>query len=191
MIKKTLQIRNLQIDVPIALAPMVGLSHSAMRSLLLELGGTGLLFSEMLAAKRLPYDNDRNSAMLVRTAEEKPLFFQIFLSDETVVEKAAEKLEAIGADGIDINLGCPAPQLRRKGAGGFLAEDKERVQKILSKLRKCTSLPVSAKIRLGRKLDKERLVDFCKMIEGEGADLLTVHGRLHGEKFCRTPRWGF
>lgn len=187
--KKGLQIRSLSVSVPVALAPMVGLSHSAMRLLLMELGGVGLLFTEMLAAKRLAQENEQVSPMLIRSENEKPLIYQIFLADEEPIGPAAAKLESIGADGIDLNLGCPAPQLRRRGAGGFLAEDRLLVQKIISTLRKATELPVSAKIRLGRTLDREKLIDFCKMLEGEGVDMLTVHGRLHGEKFCRTPRW--
>lgn len=187
--KSALKIGKLKVDVPLALAPMVGLSHSAMRSLLLEAGGVGLLFTEMLAAKRLPYDNADLSPMLVRTEQERPLIYQIFLANEEPVRDAAKKLEKMGADGIDINLGCPAPQLRRRGAGGFLAEDTGGVRKIVKNLRRETALPISAKIRLGRELDKSKLIGFCKMLEGEGIDFLSVHGRLHGEKFCRHPRW--
>jgi len=184
-----LRIRNLTVSVPLVFAPMVGLSHSACRSLLLEIGGVGLLYTEMLAAKRLPHDNEQHSPMLVRSRQEKPLFYQIFLSDDAPVEPALARLEAMGADGVDINLGCPAPQLRRRGAGGFLAEDRKLVARIVGKIRQTTELPFSAKIRLGRTLDQAGLTDFCRMLEDLGVDLLTVHGRLHGEKFCRPPRW--
>lgn len=184
-----LNLRKTFIATPLALAPMVGLTHSAGRTLLQELGGVGILFTEMLAAKRLPHENKDCSPMLVRGAEEKPLFYQIFLADESPIEAAVEKLEDLGADGIDINLGCPAPQLRRIGSGAYLAEDRQQVAKILRKIRGTTELPVSAKIRLGRELDRDKLTDFCLMLEGEGVDLLTVHGRLHNEKFCRPPRW--
>lgn len=177
------------VSPPLALAPMVGLSHSATRSLLLEIGGPGLLFTEMLAAKRLPSDNQRHSPLLVRSPEEKPLIYQIFLADPEASEPAVEKLTELGADGVDVNLGCPAPQLRRRGAGGFLAEDRDRVRNIVARLRRALDVPLSAKIRLGRTLDESKLLDFCSMLEGEGVDFLTVHGRLHGEKFCRPPRW--
>jgi nifR3 family TIM-barrel protein len=155
----------------------------------MEMGGVGLLFTEMLAARRLPHENEKVSPLLARAENEKPLIYQIFLSDAEPVARAVEKLEAIGADGIDVNLGCPAPQLKRHGAGGFLAEDRDSVRKIIATLRKSTELPVSAKIRLGRTLDEQKLLSFCHMLEGEGIDMLTVHGRLHGEKFCRVPRW--
>jgi len=81
------------------------------------------------------------------------------------------------------------PALRRHGAGVFLTGDPQRVRILIRTLRAATHLPVSAKIRLGECLDESRLLDFCRMLEGEGVDLLTVHGRLDKEKFCRRPRW--
>ena len=168
---------------------MVGLSHSASRSMVQELGGVGILFTEMLAAKRLPHENADLSPMLVKAESERPLIYQIFLADEDLIDGAIAKLEALNADGVDVNLGCPAPQLKRSGSGGFLAEDRLAVAKIVRKIRSTTGMVLSAKIRLGQRLDKSLFVDFCKMLEDEGLDFLTVHGRLHGEKFCRSPRW--
>lgn len=186
---EVLHVRNLNISPPVVLAPMVGLSHSAMRSLLLRLGGVGLLYTEMLAASHLPHESDQRSPFLIRSPEESPLIYQIYISQKESIRPAARKLEHIGADGIDINLGCPAPQVRRSGAGGFLAEDVEMVKGLVRELRQTTTLPISAKIRLGRILDKEKLCNFCTMLEGEGIDMIAVHARLHGEKFCRPPRW--
>lgn len=167
---------------------MVGLSHSALRTLVLEEGGVGLLFTEMLAARKLPEESP-SSPFLMRTEQEYPLFYQLFLTDEDAIYPAVDRLHSLGAQGVDLNLGCPAPQLRRYGAGVFLTDDPDRVCLLLRTLRKSTSLPVSAKIRLGEDLNSGKLLDFCRMLEGEGIDLLTVHGRLNDEKFCRKPRW--
>ena len=167
---------------------MVGLSHSALRSLVQEEGGVGLLFTEMLAARKLPEESSC-SPFLMRSDQEYPLFYQLFLTDGEAIAAAVERLHSLKAQGIDLNLGCPAPQLRRQGAGVFLTSDPDQVCLLLKTLRKATSLPVSAKIRLGENLDKEKLVEFCRMLEGEGIDLLTVHGRMNDEKFCRRPRW--
>lgn len=168
---------------------MVGLSHSAMRSLVQEQGGVGLLFTEMLAAKSLPDENEKHSPLLVRSAGEKPLFYQLFLNDIEEIEPAVQRLHHFDAQGIDLNLGCPAPKLRRQGAGCYMVKDLVRLQSILAGLRKATFLPLSVKIRLGDRLDHGVLADLCHMIAGEGIDLLTVHARLHGEKFCRKPHW--
>ncbi len=180
---------SLEIYPPLALAPMVGLSHSALRQLVIAQGGVGLLFTEMLDAARLPQENALLSPLLHRTPSEKPLIYQLFLADDAKLEPLVAKLADLAADGIDLNLGCPAPQLRRHGAGAYLADDRAKVERIVAKLRRLTSLPISAKIRLGRELDEDRLLSFCRMLAGEGIDLLTVHGRLHGEKFGRKTRW--
>lgn len=179
----------MQISPPLALAPMVGLSHSALRSLVQEQGCVGLLFTEMLAARSLPDENEKHSPVLVRSAGEKPLFYQLFLADIEEIEPAVDRLLQFDAQGIDLNLGCPAPQLRRQGAGCYLVKDPVRLQALIAKFRKSTDLPLSVKIRLGDRLDLQVLTDLCRMLTGEGIDMMTVHGRLHGEKFCRKPHW--
>ncbi|MBU1234635.1 MAG: tRNA-dihydrouridine synthase family protein [Proteobacteria bacterium] len=177
----------LQCRPPLALAPMVGLSHSALRLLILELGGIGLFFSEMLSVTRLPIENETVSPFLCRTKAESPFFYQIFVAPGQDILPAVDRLHALNAQGIDLNLGCPAPVLRKQGAGSYMSLDF--IKKTVACLRQATSLPVSAKIRLGKMLDEKALVAFCRMLEDEGVDLLTVHGRLQGEKFCRKARW--
>lgn len=168
---------------------MVGLSHSAFRSLVQAEGGIGLLFTEMLAAKRLPHDNEFCSPLLIRDESEKPLIYQIITANDADIEPAIRKLHSLGADGVDLNLGCPAPVQRRQGAGAMLGENHQQLRKILYTLRKSTELPLSVKIRLGHSLDVEQLRSFCLFLETEGVDMITIHARLNGEKFCRKPRW--
>lgn len=186
---KKIVVRGLEISPPVVLAPMVGLSHSALRSLVQGEGGVGLLFTEMLAAKRLPHDNEFCSPLLIRDESEKPLIYQIITGNDADIEPAIKKLHMLGADGVDLNLGCPAPMQRRQGAGAVLGANHQQLQKILYKLRKSTELPLSVKIRLGHSLDIEQLRSFCLFLETEGVDMITIHARLHGEKFCRKPRW--
>lgn len=188
-IKKSILVRGLEISPPIALAPMVGLSHSAFRSLVQKQGGVGLLFTEMLTARRLPHDNDSCSPLLIRHESERPLIYQIIAATKEVVGPAVEKIHQLGAQGIDLNLGCPAPMQRRQGAGAALADNREQLAKMLRALRKGTELPVSVKIRLGARLDSGDLRSFCLFLEDQGVDMITIHARLKGEKFCRKPRW--
>jgi nifR3 family TIM-barrel protein len=187
--KNKLVVRGLEISPPIALAPMVGITHSAFRSLVQGEGGVGLLFTEMLAAKRLPHDSELCSPLLIRDESEKPLIYQIITSNEVAIEPAVEKLHKLGAQGIDLNLGCPAPVQRRQGAGAILAGNHKQLQKVLCSLRKSTELPLSVKIRLGHRLAGDELRSFCLFLEAEGVDMITIHARLNGEKFCRKPRW--
>jgi nifR3 family TIM-barrel protein len=168
---------------------MAGLTHSALRTLLLDCGGVGLLSTEMLAAKRLPVENERISPFLVRTAVESPLSYQLLVVDKAEVKPAVKRLHQLSADAIDLNLGCPAPRVRRKGGGSSLMAQPDRVRGIVATARQATELPLTAKIRLGESFDEQKLCDFCQMLEGEGIDMLTVHARLRKEAFCRTPHW--
>ena len=180
---------SLTIWPPLLLAPMAGLTHSALRTTILLFRGVGLLSTEMLSAARLPAENPRLSPFLIRSPEEQPLSHQLLVSTEQQIPQAMERLEAIGADAVDLNLGCPAPQVRNLGGGALLMEKPDLVRRIVSQARRHTALPLSAKIRLGENLNEDKLCSFCRMLEGEGIDLLTVHARLRAEPFARKPRW--
>ncbi|MGW8161511.1 MAG: tRNA dihydrouridine synthase [Desulfobulbales bacterium] len=189
MARKSIVIRQLKICPPLLLAPMAGLTHSALRSVLASFGGIGLFATEMLSARRLPTENPAISPYLITTSRERPLSYQLLVTTPDEVGKAVDTLHRFGADAIDLNLGCPAPRIRMAGGGGSLMHNRQLIQHIVRSARKRTELPLTAKIRLGRQLDKEFLKDFCLLLENEGIDLLTVHARLLGEKFCQPARW--
>ncbi|MEN8140871.1 MAG: tRNA-dihydrouridine synthase family protein [Thermodesulfobacteriota bacterium] len=185
----SLALGPLTISPPLILAPMAGVTHSALRSLIMRFGGCGLLSTEMLAARRLPSDNPAISPYLKVSPEERPLSYQLLVADPEHIPAALERVTELGAAAVDINLGCPAPFIRRQGAGSGLAEEPELVRQVIATARAHTSLPLSAKIRLGTSLDEAALRNFCLLLEGEGLDYLTVHARLHREPFARKPRW--
>lgn len=189
MATKSIRIRQLNISPPLLLAPMAGVTHSALRTILLSFGGVGLLSTEMLSARRLPAENPAISPYLVTTGRERPLSYQLFVTSKDEVEKAIDVLHRFGADAVDLNLGCPAPRIRQAGGGSSLMNNSKTVRDIVRTARKRTHLPLTAKIRLGQKLDANVLKSFCMMLESEGIDLLTVHARLQGEHFCRPARW--
>lgn len=168
---------------------MAGLTHSALRQILSGFGGVGLLSTEMLSAKRLPSESPRVSPYLIRTDLEKPLSYQLLISAADEMAPAIEALHKLKADAIDLNMGCPAPAVGRLGAGIRLMEQPDEVRRMVAEARKLTSLPLSAKIRLGIELDEQKLRDFCTMLEDEGIDMLSVHARLKKESFARRPRW--
>ena len=188
-LRQPILIRDLRIDPPLLLAPMVGLTHTALRQVICDFGGAGLLSTEMLSARSLPVENPGVSPYLIRTASEKPLSYQLLISSAQEVAPAVDALHAVNADAIDLNLGCPAPAVARRGAGAGLMEQPGEVRRIAAEARKLTSLPLTAKIRLGMDLDMGRLQDFCSMLEDEGIDLISVHARLKQESFARNPRW--
>jgi len=187
--QNSLAFGRLRISPPLLLAPMAGVTHSALRRLLVELGGVGLLATEMLAARRLPHENPTVSPCLVRHGMERPLSYQLLLTRLEDAAAAVAAVETLGAQALDLNLGCPAPDIRRLGGGSRLMEDPALVRLLVTEVRRRTSLPLSAKIRLGETLDASRLRGFCRMLEDAGLDLLNVHARLRGEPFGRKPRW--
>ena len=184
-----MKIRDLDIAVPLALAPMVGLSHSALRTLVVEMEGAGLYFTEMLSARRLPSENDKVSPFLIREASERPLFYQMFISDLSELEAAVARLVELDAQGIDLNLGCPAPQLRKIGAGLELVKNVKLTSEIIRALRDATELPLSVKIRLGEPEEGTKLLETCLRFQDLGIDLITIHARFNRDKFCRRPHW--
>src|SRR5512135_1308829 len=153
---QAMQIRNLLIDPPLFLAPMAGLTHSALRRIMIGFGGVGLLSTEMLSARRLPTENPRISPWLIRTESESPLSYQLLTSTDKEIARAVDALHALKADAIDLNMGCPSPTVRRFGAGGTLMEHPDEARRIVAEARRRTSLPLSAKIRLGSDADSGR-----------------------------------
>ena len=121
-----LSIKNLVVSPPLFLAPMAGLTHTALRRIILGFGGVGLLSTEMLSAVRLPSDNPTISPFLARSQGERPLSYQLLISRVSDVAPALNKLHSLHADAIDLNLGCPAPTVRKLGAGSRLMESSPR-----------------------------------------------------------------
>ena len=186
---RQIHVRKLQVNPPLLLAPMAGLTHSAFRQIISGFGGAGLLSTEMLSVKKLPNENSRVSPYLIRTNSEKPLSYQLLVTNAGEIARAIDALHALKADTVDLNMGCPAPTVRKLGAGIYLMEQPEEVRRIVGEARKRTALPLSAKIRLGAELDERKLKAFCAMLEDEGIDMLSVHARLKKESFARRPRW--
>ena len=184
-----IQVRKLQIHPPLLLAPMAGLTHSPFRQVLFGFGGVGLASTEMLSAKRLPTENPGISPYLIRADMEKPLSYQLLTSTVAELAPAIDVLHKVKADAIDLNMGCPAPAVGKFGAGISLMEQPELVRCMVAEARKRSTLPLSAKIRLGFDCDEQKLKAFCTMLEDEGIDMLSVHARLKNESFARTPRW--
>lgn len=189
MFPRYIKIRNLQIYPPLFLAPMAGLTHSALRQIMAGFGGVGLLSTEMLSARRLPSENPKIAPFLIRTFLEKPLSYQLLVSTDRDIVPAIDALHRFQADSIDLNMGCPAGSVGNFGAGFALMERPGDVRRIVAEARKSTLLPLTAKIRLGVELDEGTLRDFCTILEDEGIDLLSVHARLKKESFARRARW--
>ena len=193
MADRSVTVGTLEVTPPLFLAPMAGLTHSALRAVIAGFGGVGLFSSEMLSARSLPWENARISPFLVTTEAESPLSYQLLAGNVDEIAGAVARLEELGADAVDLNLGCAAPGVRRRGAGLALWNDLERLGRVVSEIRRRTALPFTAKIRLcsgSRRVScQQEFQDRVKFLEALGVDAIYLHARRDREPFARKPQW--
>ncbi|HSH13226.1 MAG TPA: tRNA-dihydrouridine synthase family protein, partial [Desulfurivibrionaceae bacterium] len=191
-IPPSFKIGSVTIDPPLVLAPMAGVSHSPFRRLIASFGRPGLFFSEMLSARHLPNDVQKKSLWLQREAVEQPMAYQIVAPNPEEAVIGARELAGYGAEVIDLNLACPAPNISgKRKAGGHLLSDLALIEAILTALRPAIVCPLTVKIRLGVAPDLGFLQDLAGVLEGTGVDAVTLHPRLTTEKLKGRARWEY
>jgi tRNA-dihydrouridine synthase len=176
---------------PFLLAPMAELSHRALRELIEGFGGCDCYFSEMISAGALLADGPFEKWYTDPGPVPEKLVFQVVGSDSGQISKAAAILDKLDYAGIDINMGCSAPLIRKTGAGAAWMADIDRAGELISRVRAAVKRRLSVKLRIGFKDDFDYLVRFCRRLEAEGTELITLHPRLVTEKFKRTARWDY
>jgi tRNA-dihydrouridine synthase B len=187
---KDLTIKNHIINNRIVLAPMAGLGHIALRQLISEFGGFGLLFTGMCSAKAVPQENPDTSLVFKWRKEElKHLVCQIFGSDPKSMAKAATRIEKEGFFGVDLNFGCSVAAICKQGCGAALLKDPTLSSKIVKTVRECVSIPLFIKFRTGWDNNPQIAVDMAKCFEDAGADALTFHPRVAPDRRNRPPQW--
>lgn len=170
-----IKIGNVNPDNNIFLAPMAGITDLAFRLVCKE-WGAGLVYSEMVSAKALHYEDKKTYSLMQTCDEEQPLAIQIFGSEPAIMAESAKKVEALGAPIIDINMGCPAPKVTSNGDGSSLLKDFDLIARIVDAVSSAVSVPVTCKIRCGIK-DFIDVASLCRIIEQNGAAAICVHGR--------------
>ncbi len=183
------QIKQLLADNPIVAAPMAGISNHATRLIAREFG-CGLVFTEMISAKALCYDNPKTFQLMEMRGERQPVVMQIFGSEPETVARGARIMEAHGAQLIDINMGCPVPKVVRNGEGAALMRTPDLARAIVEATVRAVSVPVSVKIRKGWDEAHENAVDFARQMESAGASAVTVHGRTRAQYYSGAADWG-
>jgi len=183
-------IRGLEFRPALFCAPLAGLTHSAFRRVLAGFGGCGAAWTEMLAAKQVLREDPVTSPYLKRNPGETRLIYQLMLREGDPVEKIVARLAEARADGIDINLACHAPMIRKLDAGSGLFENLPVLAAILSEVRRCWPGLLTAKIRLGRDAPgwEERFAERMRCFEDHGVDAVVLHPRFFEDKFKRRAR---
>lgn len=189
---KTFSIKERTIAKIVHLAPMASLGHIAYRELLESYGGFGFMFTEMCSAKALPSENPKFSKVFRWNERElNYLICQIFGAEPHEMARAAERIEREGFFGVDINFGCSASGICKKGSGAALLKDPKKASAIVKAVRDSVNIPVSVKYRTGWEDNPSIPVEMAKRFEDAGCDMLTFHPRVAPDRRRRKPKWSY
>jgi tRNA-dihydrouridine synthase B len=180
-----MRVGNLQLIGNLILAPMSGITDYPFRRLAKEMG-CALVFTEMVSAEGLLH---KGESLLKLGKEEHPISAQLYSSNPDVLANAAQMAGAMGADAIDINMGCPVQQVVETGAGVALMQSPEKVGRILTEVRKRLRIPLTIKIRSGWDREHVNAIEISKIAEGCGVDAITLHPRTKVQGFAGRADW--
>lgn len=180
-----MKIGSVELQNNVFLAPMAGITDKPFRQICRRFGA-GMVCSEMISAKGLYY-NDKKTASLMDMAGESPCAIQIFGSEPEIMAEVIPKVMEYKPDVIDINMGCPAPKIVNNGDGSALMKTPELMGKIMRAVKDASPVPVTAKIRKGWEEDNSLLC--ARILEENGADAITVHGRTRTEFYSGKADW--
>lgn len=183
-----MRIDDVVLENEVFLAPMAGVTDLAFRLICKEYG-SGLLYTEMINAKALCYDDEKTKGMLKIEEEEHPVAVQIFGSEPEFIAGATEILNEHSNEILDINMGCPAPKVVKNGDGSALMKTPELAAKVIEAAAKKSKKPVTVKFRKGWDEDSINAVEFAKMAEASGAQAITIHGRTRAQYYSGTADW--
>jgi len=175
-------------SLDLRLAPMAGVTNAPFRLVCRECGA-GPLTSEEIDARALGHGNARTEALARYLPEERPLAMQLLGADPDALAEAARRLEAAGADAIDLNMGCPVSKIVAKGQGSALMRDPLAAAVIFRTLRKAVSVAFTIKIRGGWDDRTVNAVEIARLAESEGVDAITVHPRMRSQQFTGRAPW--
>jgi tRNA-dihydrouridine synthase B len=185
---------KLELDDPVILAPMSGVTDQAFRRLVKGFGA-GLVVSEMIAStamiRQMRESVKESRKMSGDCAAEFPLSVQIAGSDPQIMAEAAKLNADRGAALIDINFGCPAKKVTNKACGSAIMQDETLAGRIMSAVVAAVDLPVTMKMRTGWNLENRNAPAIARIAEDCGIRMLTVHGRTRCQKYAGTADWRF
>lgn len=186
---KPFKIRDIQINPPLILSPMAGVTDYTFRRLIKRRGGVGLVVSEFISVEGLTRHNPKSKRQMRFDEEERPFAVQIFGGQPERMALGAEMAEEVGADILDVNCGCPAPKVVKHGGGSGLLRDLPRMETILKEIKKAISIPLTLKMRIGYSDSTINAVEVAKMAEQCGVEHIQVHGRTKEQGYKGMANW--
>lgn len=185
---KPLKIGNVEIQSPVALAPMAGVTDLPFRLLCKEMG-VGLLSMEMVSAKAILYRNKNTETLMEIEKGEHPVALQLFGSDPQILGEIAAQIQERPFDILDFNMGCPVPKVVNNQEGSALMKNPALVREVVTSLVKHSKKPVTVKIRKGFDDEHVNAVEIAKILEDCGAAAVAVHGRTREQYYSGKADW--
>ena len=182
-------IGKLALDSPLVVAPMAGMTDTAFRRLVKRKGGCGLVVTEMVSSEGLVRGIDRTLEFAEYTEEERPVSIQIFGGDPVKMAHAAQIVEGMGADIVDVNMGCPVPKIAKHNAGCSLMREPEHAAAVVGAMTKAVKIPVTVKMRAGWNERDRNAPTVARMMEDAGAAAVAVHGRTAEQSYSGRADW--
>jgi tRNA-dihydrouridine synthase B len=183
------KIGSVSLEHPVAMAPMAGMTDTAFRRLVKRQGGCGLVVTEMVSSEGLVRGIDRTLEYAEYTEEERPVSIQIFGGDPAKMADAAQIVEGMGADIVDINMGCPVPKIAKHNAGCSLMREPSHAASIISAMAKAVKIPVTVKMRAGWNEREINAPTLARMAQDAGAAAIAVHGRTAAQSYSGDSDW--
>ena len=168
---------------------MAGMTDTAFRRLVKRHGGCGLVVTEMVSSEGLVRGIDRTLEYAEYTEEERPISIQIFGGDPAKMAAAAQIVEGMGADIVDVNMGCPVPKIAKHNAGCSLMREPAHAASVIAAMANAVKIPVTVKMRAGWNDDERNAPTLAKMVQDAGAAAVAVHGRTAAQSYSGSADW--
>ncbi len=186
-----MKIGSVTLESPFVVSPMAGMTDTAFRRLVKRQGGCGLVVSEMVSSEGLVRGIDRTLEYAEYTEEERPVSIQIFGGEPERMAEAARVVESMGADIVDVNMGCPVPKIARHQAGCSLMREPVHAGAIIRAMSRAVSIPVTVKMRKGWDETDQSAPEVARRVEDAGAAAIAIHGRTAKQSYSGEADWDF
>jgi tRNA-dihydrouridine synthase B len=184
-----MKIGNVTLSSPMVVSPMAGMTDTAFRRLVKRHGGCGLVVTEMVSSEGLVRGIDRTLEYAEYTEEERPVSIQIFGGDPDRMAEAARVVEGMGADIVDVNMGCPVPKIAKHNAGCSLMQEPAHAASVIASMVKAVNIPVTVKMRKGWDDKALNAADVARRVQDAGAAAVAVHGRTAKQSYTGVADW--
>lgn len=183
------RVGDLTIDPPLVLAPMEDVTSQPMRRIAKRIAGPGLMVTEFVSAMAVHHNAKKTIHKMRLHEEERPVAIQIFGGEPETMAETARVAEEMGADIVDINMGCWVPKVCKTGAGAALLKDPVLAERIVESVVKAVKVPVTVKVRAGWDYSLFAAPDLVRRFQGVGAQMLTLHARFAKQGFEGEADW--